>query len=212
MSDRLNRAIAALALVLASGASLAGSYEDFFSAIQSDDQAAVTALLRRGFDPNSRDPKGQVGLFVALQKGSLGAAQALLNAPSLDVNALNEQGESALMIAALKGQLDACEALIKRGARVDQPGWSPLHYAATGPQPKAVALLLARGANLEAESPNRSTALMMAARYGPEASVDLLLAQGADVRRVNEAGLNAADFARLGGRDLLSQRLAKLAL
>lgn len=212
MSDRLNRAIAALALVLAWGASLAGSYEDFFSAIQSDDQAAVTALLRRGFDPNSRDPKGQVGLFVALQKGSLGAAQALLNAPSLDVNALNEQGESALMIAALKGQLDACEALIKRGARVDQPGWSPLHYAATGPQPKAVALLLARGANLEAESPNRSTALMMAARYGPEASVDLLLAQGADVRRVNEAGLNAADFARLGGRGPLSQRLAKLAL
>lgn len=52
---------------------------------------------------------------------------------------------------------------------------------------------------------------MMAARYGAEASVDLLLAKGADARRVNEAGLNAAAFAKLGGRDGLAQRLAKLA-
>ena len=211
MSKRVTRAIAALAMTLSAAASSAGSYEDFFAAIQRDDRAAVSALLVRGFDPNSRDPKGQVGLFVALQTGSLAAAQALLEARALDVNALNEKGESVLMIAALKGHTDACEALLKRGARVDQPGWSPLHYAATGPQPKTVALLLARGANIEAESPNRSTALMMAARYGPEASVELLLAQGADVRRVNEAGLSAADFARLGGRDALGQRLDRLA-
>ena len=211
MSKRVTRAIAALAMMLSAAAARAGSYEDFFAAIQRDDRAAVTALLARGFDPNSRDPMGQVGLFVALQKESLAAAQALLEARSLDVNALNEKGESVLMIAALKGQSNTCELLLKRGARVDQPGWSPLHYAATGPQPKTVALLLARGANVEAESPNRSTALMMAARYGPEASLDLLLAQGADVRRVNEAGLTAADFARLGGRDALGQRLDRLA-
>ena len=211
MSKRVKRTIAALAMMLTAGAASAGSYEDFFTAIQRDDKAAVAALLARGFDPNSRDPKGQVGLFVALQSGSLAAAQALLEARTLDVNALNEKGESVLMMAALKGQTEACEALLKRGARVDQPGWSPLHYAATGPQPKIVSLLLARGADPEAKSPNGSTPLMMAARYGAEASVNLLLAQGADVRRVNEAGLTAADFARLGGRDALGQRLDKLA-
>lgn len=211
MSKRLIRALVAMTFALAATAAGAGSYEDFFSAIQRDDRTAVTALLARGFDPNSRDPKGQVGLFVALQGGSLAAAQALWEAPALDVNALNEKGESALMIAALKGQIGACEALLQRGARVDQPGWSPLHYAATGPQPKTVALLLARGASVDAESPNRSTPLMMAARYGAEASVDLLLAKGADARRVNEAGLNAAAFAKLGGRNALAQRLARLA-
>lgn len=211
MLKRLNNGLVAVTLALASAAASAGSYEDFFSAIQRDDKAAVTALLARGFDPNSRDPKGQVGLFVALQGGSLAAAQALWETQALDVDALNEKGESALMIAALKGHIGACEALLQRGARVDQPGWSALHYAATGPQPKTVALLLARGASVDAESPNRSTPLMMAARYGAEASVDLLLAKGADARRVNEAGLNAAAFAKLGGREALARRLAKLA-
>ena len=37
----------------------AGSFEDFFSAIQRDDARALTALLQRGFDPNTRDAKGQ---------------------------------------------------------------------------------------------------------------------------------------------------------
>ncbi len=200
-----------LVFAIGSGAALAGSYEDFFVAIQRDDRGGVTALLKRGFDPNSRDPKGQVGLFVALQKESLSAAEALLESPALDVNALNEKGESALMMAALRGRLDWCERLLKRGATVNQPGWSPLHYAATGPEPRTVALLMERGANVEAEAPNRNTPLMMAARYGSAASVDLLLAKGADVKRSNQAGLTAADFARLGGREALGQQLDKLA-
>ena len=204
-------ALCCVLLLIGSNAATAGSYEDFFVAIQRDDRSGITALLQRGFDPNARDPKGQVGLFIALQKQSLRAAEALLESALLDVNALNQQGESPLMIAALSGQLGWCERLLKRGAKVDQAGWSPLHYAATGPEPKAVALLLSRGANIEAEAPNLSTPLMMAARYGTEASVDLLLARGADVKHANDAGLRAADFARLGGREALSQRLAQLA-
>ena len=45
---------------------VAGSYEDFFVAIQRDDAATITTLLQRGFDPNTRDPRGQVGLMLAL--------------------------------------------------------------------------------------------------------------------------------------------------
>jgi len=48
---------------------------------------------------------------------------------------------------------------------------------------------------------------MMAAQYGAEESVTLLLAQRADARVRNERGLNAADFARLAGREKLAQRL-----
>ena len=39
-----------------------GSYEDFFSAIKKDDATTVTTLLKRGFDANARDEKGQHGL------------------------------------------------------------------------------------------------------------------------------------------------------
>ena len=67
-----------------------------------------------------------------------------------------------------------------------QDGWSPLHYAAAGPEPKIVAMLLDRGAPIDARSPNQTTPLMMAAGYGAEANVDLLLARGADKRLRND--------------------------
>ena len=124
-----------------------------------------------------------------------------------DINAVNDVGETALMFAALKGRLDLSQRLIDRGARISQLGWSPLHYAATGPEPKIVALLLQHGAPIEARSPNGTTALMMAARYGSEDSVTLLLAQHADVTLRNERGMNAADFARSAGREALAKRL-----
>jgi hypothetical protein len=205
------KAIAYLLAAVCFSSATAGSYEDFFEAIARDDPATVITLLRRGFDVNSRDPLGQTGLFLALRSGSLKAAEAVWQAPSLELNALNEADESPLMIAALKGHVDWCRRLLERGAAVDKTGWSPLHYAATGPEPAVVKLLLERGAAVDAESPNRSTPLMMASRYGDEASVDLLLARGADPRRANDQKLKAADFARLGGRSALAARLDALA-
>ena len=199
-----------LVVLSAFGVAIAGSYEDFFSAITRDDRSGVESLLERGFDPNSRDASGQTGLFLALRGESLKAAEALLQRPGLDVNARNTAGESALMMAALRGQTAQVQALLKRGAAVNQPGWTPLHYAATGPQPALVKLLLDQGAAVDADSPNRSTPLMMAARYGAEPSVDLLLARGADAKRRNEQGLSAADFARQGGRAALAARLAPM--
>ena len=205
----ISQVILFVAATVSTGAH-AGSYDDFFTAITRDNATEITELLKRGFDVNSRSTKGQVGLFEALQKDSQKAVVALLESGALDVNALNEKGESVLMMAALKGNVELCETLIKRGAQVNKEGWTPLHYAATGPEPKTVSLLLARGAELESESPNKNTALMMAVRYGPEASVDLLLAQGADLTRVNAGGWNAVELAANVGREVLSKRLAAL--
>lgn len=200
-----------LLVASAFSSAFAGSYEDFFEAVTSDNAIVISSLTRRGFDANSRDPSGQTGLFLALRGGSLQAADVLLKDPALDVNALNAAGESALMMAALKGRTEWARRLIERGAQVNKSGWSPLHYAATGPEPAVVTLLLERGAEVDAASPNRSTPLMMAAQYGSEASVDLLLARGADPRLKNDQGLSAADFARLGQRGALAARLDRLA-
>jgi len=185
----------------------AGSYEDFFRAIEVNDATVVRTLIQRGFDANSRDPKGQTGLILALRGGALDAADALLKAPNLDVNALNEAGESALMMAALKGHADWSQRLIDHGASIVKHGWSPIHYAATGPDTAVVKLLLDKGAPIDARSPNGSTPLMMAAQYGAETSVDLLLQRGADPRLRNDRGLSAVDFAKLAKRDALAARL-----
>jgi ankyrin repeat protein len=209
LAQRLKAAVW-LAAMLFTGAACAGSYDEFFQAVTRNDGAAVQAWLQRGFDANSRDPKGQTALFLALRGGAFGVADALLADRSLDVNALNEAGESALMIAALKGEADWIARLLDRGAKVNKTGWAPLHYAATGAEPAVVKLLLDRGAVVDAASPNRSTPLMMAAQYGREGSVDVLLAHGADPKLKNDRGLNAADFARLGKRAALAARLDKL--
>jgi ankyrin repeat protein len=185
----------------------AGAYEDFFDAIKRDDGRAITALLQRGFDPNSRDEQGQAALYVALRQPSPAAAEALWAHPALDIHASNAAGESPLMMAAMRGQLAWAHKLLARGARPHQDGWSPIHYAATGPEVEMVRLLLDKGAPINARSPNGSTPLMMAARYGSEASVDLLLARGADPKLRNQRNFSAADFARMDGRDALAQRL-----
>ncbi len=179
----------------------AGSYEDFFVAIKQDDSATLTQLLRRGFDANTLDPKGQHGLYLALkEEPSLKAAQTLLAWPKTNVNTLNAAGESPLMMAALKGQLEISAALIKRDADVNKTGWAPLHYAATNGHLAIMSLLLEKHAYIDAESPNGSTPLMMAAQYGSAAAVKLLLDAGADPLLKNQQGLTAIDFARRAGR------------
>ena len=188
----------------------AGSFDDFFVAIRNDNADVVSDLLQSGFDPNTRDSNGQPGLTIAIREDALKVARVLLARPETDVNALNQAGESALMMAALKGNLVGAEMLLARGAKVNQSGWSPLHYAAAGPDPKMVQWLIDRGADVDATSPNGTTPLMMAAQYGSEASVDLLLSHGADLKRRNERNLNAIDFARLSGRDWLVKKLEAL--
>ena len=190
--------------------SFAGSFEDFFIAIRNDHARTVGELLQRGFDPNTRDEKGQTGLVMAMQEGSLKAADVLLSHPAIEIDALNQAGESALMMAALKGEVAGARRLLSRGARVNQPGWSALHYAAAGTEVQLMQLLMEKGADVNAASPNGSTPLMMAAQYGSEDGVKLLLASGADPKRRNQRDLKASDFARQAGRDSLAAALAKL--
>ena len=188
----------------------AGAYEDYFRAVEVDDARTVTRLLQRGFDPNTPDPQGQVGLFLALRGGSEQVVQVLLAHPELKVDATNTSDETPLMMAALRGALDPARRLLERGAQVERPGWTPLHYAASGPNVAVVKLLLDRGSPINARSPNGTTPLMMAARYGTEESALLLLDRGADATLRNQLDLGAADFARAVGREALARRLDAL--
>lgn len=186
----------------------AGSYDDFFRAIKRDDPKAVTELLRRGFDPNSIDPSGRHGLFLALQDGSLKAAEALIAWPKTNVEWRSPKDESPLMLAALKGHKDLVRKLIARDADVNKPGWTPLHYAATGGHLEVMLILLEEHAFIDAESPNKSTPLMMAAMYGSPAAVRLLLEAGADPMVRNELGLTAIEFAQRANRSESAELIA----
>lgn len=174
----------------------AGSYDDFFDAIRQDNATAVRALLKRGFDSNTVNPKGEYGLMLAIREPSFQVADVLLEHPMTHVEVRNAHDESPLMLAALKGYLELCKKLIARDADVNKTGWTPLHYAATGGHVSILTLLLDNHAYVDAASPNGSTPLMMAARYGTIDTVKVLLAAGADPRLKNALGLSAIDFAR----------------
>ncbi len=71
--------------------------------------------------------------------------------------------------------------------------------------------LLDASAYIDAESPNKTTPLMMAARYGSEQAVKLLFEEGADPTLRNEQGLSAADFARKAEREGIAVQLDQAA-
>jgi ankyrin repeat protein len=186
----------------------AGSYEDFFSAVKRDDPKVINELLRRGFDPNTLDPSRRPGLFIALQEGSLKAAEALVDWPKTKVEWRSAKDESPLMLAALKGHKELVRKLIARDADVNKTGWTPLHYAATGGHLEIMLILLDEHAYIDAESPNKSTPLMMAAQYSTPAAVRLLLEAGADPTLRNELGLSAIDFAQRASRSDAAELVA----
>jgi ankyrin repeat protein len=179
---------------------LAGSYEDFFKAVRLDDVKTVQALLQRGFDPNTVSPNGSPALMLAVREPSLKVAQLLASWPKIKTEVRNDKDESVLMLAALKGYLPLVKQLVDNDADVNKPGWTPLHYAASTGQVAVIEFLLDNSAYIDAESPNGSTPLMMAAMYGSPEAVKVLIQAGADLNIKNQLGLTALDFAVRGNR------------
>jgi uncharacterized protein len=198
-------------LIGAAGGVYANDNEEFFIATKVDNDRTVRQLLAAGFDPNTPSPKGDIGLVVAIKEDAAKVAAALLAHAKIQVDAPNKAGETALMMAALRGSEEWVLRLINSGAQINRIGWTPLHYAASGAESKLVALLLDKGADIEAPSPNGTTALMMAARYGAQDCAVLLLSRGAKARAKNMAGLDAVEFARGAGRDKLVKQLEQAA-
>lgn len=202
MRNHIRKSIYLIVFITFSSAN-AGSFEDFFSAVQRDDPQSLSALLRRGFDPNTLDAKGQSGLFLALRDPSPKVVEVLLKAPKIKVETRTLQDESPLMMAAMRGDLKVAAALIDKDADVNKTGWTPLHYAASstqGDQLGVAKLLLENAAYIDAASPNGSTPLMMAAMYGNASTLKLLLDEGADPTLKNQLGLTAVDFAQRADR------------
>lgn len=203
--------VVGIGLFVLAGSGVADDQVRYWRAVGVDDARTVQRLLKAGTDPNQKNEQGQPALFVAMREGNFQVAEALLEDSRLHVDATTAADETALMMAALRGHLAWAQKLVARGAAVNRPGWTALHYAASDGGTPVVAWLLEQGAALEALSPTGNTALMMAARYGASESVELLLAKGADPRPRNPRGLSAADLARSAGRDRLADQLQALA-
>ncbi len=206
------RSLSALLLVgLLAGVNVqAGSYEDYFKAVRTDNAGSMRALLRRGLDPNLIEAvRGETGLMLALREDSMDVFQTLMKSSALDLNARARNGDTALMIATYKGNVVAVKALLAKGANLQQSGWNALHYAAAAGHTDIARLLLQRAPELrDSTSPSGMTPTMMAAMEGHIYIVKLLLDAGADPWLKSQGSMTATDFARQYGHPDIEEGLA----
>ena len=191
----------------------AGSYTDFFRAVNIDDVGVVSSLLAQGFDPNAVDSKGNSALYLALRYQSLKVAKLLIDDPKTHLDQLNPFDENALMIASLQGDLAIVELMVEKGAEINKAGWTPLAYAASKGHTDVVKFLLDHSAYIDAAAPNGTTPLMMAAYFGYDDTVRALLDEGADPKLKNAMGFTAVDLAvqgqHMGIANLIARAIAK---
>ncbi|WP_124450671.1 ankyrin repeat domain-containing protein [Paucibacter sp. KBW04] len=192
-------------------ASQAADIDDLVMAAEMDDGRTVLRLLLRGVDPNALDARGRQALATAMKEDSDRSFDALLTHPGLEIKARNAKGETPLMLAAIKGRLDWVKKLVAKGAEINQGGWTPLHYACSGPDNGVAQWLISQGADIEARAPNGTTPLMMAAGYGALDLTPLLIKAGAQLTPRNAQGLSALDFARRADRERVEKQLAEAA-
>jgi len=146
--------------------------------------AIVDALLKAGADPNTKNPEGETPLMAVARSGKVDAARLLLEARA-DINAREGWGgQSALMWAAAQGQAEMVRFLASQGADLNargvirqwerkviteprpkdmnKGGFTPLLYAAREGCADCARHLIAAGADLDLEDPERITPLNMA--------------------------------------------------
>jgi ankyrin repeat protein len=185
----------------------------FFRAVQLDDAKTVNGMLGSVVNANQVNPiGGDTGLIQALREDAMEVVKAFLAHPGTNLEAKAGNGNTALMMAAFKRNRPAVEALLGKGAKVNQPGWTALHYAAAAGDDEIVRLLLARGARVDALSPPGSggyTPMMMAAREGHDGTALVLIAHGADRLRKNTEGLTAVQIAERAGKPRVADALKR---
>lgn len=177
----------------------------FFRSVQLDDAGTVRKMLAAGtIEPNAIDPlSGESGLILALREGSAQVVELLLAQPGLKLELNAPNGNTALMMAAFKHNKAAVLALLAKGAIVNRPGYTALHFAAAAGDDEITRILLEHHAYIDAEAPARYTPLMMAAREGQESTVRVLLEAGADATLKNTEALTAAQIAARADKPLI---------
>ena len=157
-----------------------------FRACSDGDVDRVRILLDHGANVNAREEEGETPLMYAAVQDKTDVMQLLLDRGA-DINAASINGETALMRAVGVKRYDASDLLLQRGADIEKG--NPLIYAAGVNDPRLVALLLNKGAKVNATDDEGNTALAAAVtrRVSPDV-VRLLIDAGATIDTRNKRG------------------------
>jgi ankyrin repeat protein len=211
---------ATVVLLVVGCATLPKAEQDLFAAVRRDDAPEVQRLAAAGANINvkgDRDHEGLPPLAWAAVWGSNKSAELLL-ARGANVNWANEDGVTPLHVAAYNLQPAVATMLIRKGAKVDartvSGGWTPLYKAivrlamrpatATPPEQevakavKVAELLLASGADVNAQDVKGFKPIHFAVTTRRTALVRVLIDKGADVNAKSADGVNPLFIAAAG--------------
>jgi quinoprotein dehydrogenase-associated probable ABC transporter substrate-binding protein len=178
----------------------------------------IEALAGLGADLDAPDSDGMSPLLHAAMRNHVPTIKALL-AHKADIEKPGPQGYSPLALAIAESKFDAAQALLDAGADINKPqgpdGLTPLMVAASqvGPGEGAVFLpgsirpidiaraLIAHGADVNAQTKEGVTPLMIAAARNSAPMIGLLGQAGAKLDIKSAEGKTAADIAAQNGAD-----------
>ncbi|XP_067003505.2 ankyrin repeat domain-containing protein 17 isoform X3 [Anabrus simplex] len=172
------------------------------------DEAA--AALTRMRSENPRPQTETRSLVEACTDGDVGTVRKLLT-EGRSVHETTEEGESLLSLACSAGYYELAQVLLAMHANVEDRGikgdCTPLMEAASAGHVDIVRLLIAHGADVNAQSSSGNTPLMYACAGGHEEVVHTLLESGANVEDHNENGhtplMEAASAGHVGVAKIL---------
>ena len=189
--------IATIAFLLPLNAA-ADAQSDFFRAIDRDSLSLASEAIKSGANADHPNQQGYTPLMIAAQTDNLRLTNFLLKL-NANPNLRNQYGETAIMLASYHGRTDMVKQLYSKGAEIHHAGWNPLIYAATNGFLDIIRFLLDAKADIDATSPNGTTALMMAVRGNHYTVAELLLERGANVNIRNENGEHSLNWAEKAG-------------
>lgn len=186
-------------------------FSPFLWAVVAGNEAVVIQLLRAGADVNSTSGDGRSALTWAAGLGRYSIVSLLLD-PDVSISRTRDSLGMPLEEVAACGDINTVRLLLNDSAADpnyrDRDGWSPIHWAAEESQHRAlVALLLDRGANVNAVSSYGTSPLHCAANGGIVSIVRMLLENGADPLKSTCHGWTALHHAVYMGHSEVVQLL-----
>lgn len=171
----------------------------FVISMELGDLRQATAWLDAGLDPDFMGSRVGSGLMIGAWEGNLDLMRLFIERGA-DINRANANGETPIVMAAWRGNLVAVKWLLERGAQINAPKrqWSALHYAVFAGHEEVADYLLAQGADIDAQSTNGSSVLMMAIYEGRQDLAKKLIEKGADRSPKNDWGDGALEWAMRG--------------
>ena len=139
---------------------------------------AAKKLLDAGADANAQDHSGRTPLHSAVSTDAQGVFHILLKNRATNLNAKTFDGTTPLILAARLAIEGMVEQLIDAEVDVnlaDDQGKTALHWGASVNNVEAVNVLLAHGANRDAQDNKDETPLFLAAREGAYQAARALL-------------------------------------